>query len=241
MATKTSERVKGILCEFANPIVARGVLRYALHQCGLAEDDLDQRDLTPEFVQELERGLRVMSSDGDKEALGHRTLQVLLSAPSSRVRPGTKTPAPRQPASHRPETRSDVPRRTRKETIDIRDEVDIVRARGRARGFAQVVGFGPTDQTKIATAVSEVSRNIYVYAKEGTVSLLPLNTKRGMRIEARDWGPGITDLDRILAGDYSSRTGMGLGLRGCQRLMDHFEVQTARNRGTVVIMEKEIA
>jgi len=103
------------------------------------------------------------------------------------------------------------------------------------------VGFGPTDQTKIATAVSEVSRNIYVYAQVGTVSLLPLIGKKGLRIEARDRGPGIRDLRSILAGEYASRTGMGLGLRGCQRLMDRFEVETGRGKGTVVIMEKEIA
>jgi serine/threonine-protein kinase RsbT len=137
---------------------------------------------------------------------------------------------------------SEIPsRQAEAVTIEIHQEVDIVRARGRARGFAQTVGFGSTDQTKIATAVSEVSRNIFVYAHEGTVRLLPLVGKRGLRIEARDKGPGIVGLDTILSGEYNSRTGMGLGLRGCKRLMDRFQVETTQGKGTVVIMEKEIA
>jgi serine/threonine-protein kinase RsbT len=241
MASKTSERVQGALCALANPIVARGVLRYALHQCGLTEDNLDHHNLTPEFVEELERGLRVMCGDGNTEALGHRALRVLLCPQSSRTRPSARVQTTRRDAPDGAETSSTPQRQAQKETIDIREEVDIVRARGRARGFAEAVGFGPTDQTKIATAVSEVSRNILVYAREGTVSLLPLIAKRGIRIEARDRGPGITDLDGILAGGYHSKTGMGLGLRGCRRLMDRFEVETGRNKGTVVIMEKEIA
>ncbi len=241
MASETAERLKGILSELANPIVARGVLRYALHQCSLAENTLSRQDLTAEFVEEIERGLKVMSSDTDAVPLLRQALRSLLPPSSSRMRPGAEASATRQEASQGVRTRSISHRRTQRETIEIRDEIDIVRARGRARGFAQTVGFGSTDQTKIATAVSEVSRNIYVYAREGTVSLLPLMGRKGLRIEARDKGPGIGDLKSILAGHYASKTGMGLGLRGCQRLMDHFEVETGSGEGTVVIMEKELA
>lgn len=241
MTSKTYERVEGILRELANPIVGRGVLRYALHQCGLTEDDFDHQDLTPEFVGELERGLRVMSGGGETEALSHRALRVMLSRESSGTPPGVGARATRQRASPGAKPNAAPHRQDQTETIDIREEVDIVRARGRARGFAAVIGFGPTDQTKIATAVSEVSRNIFTYAREGTVSLLALRAKRGIRIEARDRGPGITNLDSILDGDYSSKTGMGLGLRGCRRLMDRFEVDTGHDKGTVVIMEKEIS
>lgn len=241
MTNGTSERVRAILCELVNPIVARGVLRYALHQCRLTEDGLGPEDLTPEFVQELERGLRVMSGDGQTEALGHRALRVLLLRQSSNTRSGARTQTTRQDASDRAGASSTASHQAQQETIEIREELDVVRARGRARGFAEAIGFGPTDQTKIATAVSEVSRNILVYAREGTVSLLPLIAKRGMRIEARDRGPGITNLDSVLAGDYCSKTGMGLGLQGCRRLMDRFEVETGPNKGTLVTMEKEIA
>ncbi len=241
MASKTAERVQETLREFVNPIVARGVLRYALHQCGLTEDDLEHRGLTPEIVSELERGLKLMSGGGGTEALGGRALRAMLSAESSRARPDVQTRGTRQRAAHGAEAIRAPQPPGQTVTIDIREEADIVRARGRARGFAASIGFGSTDQTKIATAVSEVSRNIFTYAHEGTVSLLALRTKRGIRIEARDRGPGITDLDRILKGDYTSKTGMGLGLQGCRRLMDRFEIDTGPGQGTVVIMEKELS
>jgi serine/threonine-protein kinase RsbT len=235
--TTTSEQIRDVLGRAVNPIVARGVLRFALQQCDLTEDSLDRQNLTLKLVEELEHGLRLMSRDESAVHLCRRGLHALLDRRTAAVG-GPNGGTTRHRAAEKKPTSQ---RQFQGETIEIQEEVDIVRARGRARGLAQRVGFGATDQTKIATAVSEVSRNIFAYAREGTVSLMPLVGNRGLRIEARDNGPGIVGLDGILSGDYSSKTGMGLGLRGCKRLMDRFRVETSQGKGTLVIMEKEIA
>ena len=237
----TSEQVREVLGGMVNPIVARGALRFALHRCGLTEDELDGQPLTQGLVEELRHGLKVMSIDEHTGKLCYQALCTLVPRQTPAVRPAARAGATRQRAAKQPQKLPTVRRLTQGETIEIHQEEDVVRARGRARWFAQTVGFGPTEQTKVATAVSEVSRNIFVYAQDGTVSLIPLASGRGLRIEAHDRGPGIAELDRILAGEYRSRTGMGLGLLGCKRLMDRFQVETTPGEGTLVIMEKEIA
>jgi len=123
--------------------------------------------------------------------------------------------------------------------IPITCEQDIVVARTRVRDLARALGFQHTDQIKIATAVSELSRNIYSYAGSGVVSAAPARRERsGIVIRAVDRGPGIRDIDHVLSGNYSSKTGMGLGLRGCKQMMDTFQVVTGAGRGTHVTMEK---
>jgi serine/threonine-protein kinase RsbT len=236
----TADQIKEILCRAVNPIVARGVWRFALRQCALTEEGFYQESVTPKLIEALERGLKVMSGDDAARAC-HGALSALRNERTTGTSAAPRETGARQRAVKSAGSGPAPPQQTGGVTIEIQQEIDIVRARGRARGFAQMVGFGTTDQTKIATAVSEVSRNIFAYARKGTVSLLPLVGKRGLRIEARDRGPGIVGLEKILSGDYSSKTGMGLGLRGCKRLMDRFQVETAHGRGTVVIMEKEIS
>ena len=105
--------------------------------------------------------------------------------------------------------------------------------------MAAAFGFDSTEQIKIVTAVSELSRNIHSYVGEGEIILrAPPDGQRGIEIVALDDGPGIPNLDEILAGDYKSKSGMGLGLRGCKRLMTNFEVQTSPEAGTRVTMTK---
>lgn len=123
--------------------------------------------------------------------------------------------------------------------IRIQADADIVLARQGARELAARLGFSGTDLTVIATAVSEVARNIVRFASAGevVVELLEVPT-RGVRVVARDTGPGIPDIEQALADGYSTYHGLGLGLPGARRLMDEFEVVSETGRGTTVTMTK---
>jgi RNA polymerase sigma factor (sigma-70 family) len=123
--------------------------------------------------------------------------------------------------------------------IQIQGDPDIVHARRSARDLASRVGFSPTDLTMIATAVSEIARNIVRFAGSGEVVVELLDTPRlGVRVTARDTGPGIPDVGRALADGYSTYHGLGLGLPGARRLMDEFSVVSEVDRGTTVTMTK---
>jgi serine/threonine-protein kinase RsbT len=89
------------------------------------------------------------------------------------------------------------------------------------------------------TAISEVARNIVLYAGQGQIEIATV--KRGIEIVARDRGPGIANLDQVLAGNYKSRMGMGLGLRGVKKIADQFDIQTAPGRGTTVRFTMRVA
>ncbi len=125
-------------------------------------------------------------------------------------------------------------------SVVIRGEQDIVYARQRARLIAELVGFERTDGTRISTAVSEIVRNAYLYAGGGEVSFgieggVP---RQSLTVTVRDAGPGIKDLDVVLAGSYASPTGMGLGIVGARQLMDRFEIESSAAEGTSVVFAK---
>jgi serine/threonine-protein kinase RsbT len=123
--------------------------------------------------------------------------------------------------------------------IKIESDADIVSARRGARELATRLDFSATEITVIATAVSEISRNIVRFAGRGEVYLELLDEPRpGLRVVARDTGPGIADLDQAMTVGYSTYGGLGLGLPGARRLMDEFEVTSEPNRGTTVTMTK---
>jgi signal transduction histidine kinase/CheY-like chemotaxis protein len=126
-------------------------------------------------------------------------------------------------------------------TLDLRLEQDVVLARQRARQVAALLEFSPQDQTRIGTAVSEIARNAHEYARGGRVRFL-LRTQGvpALVVEVKDQGPGIAGLEEILAGQYQSRTGMGLGIVGARRLMDDFEIESAPGKGTTVRMSKAL-
>jgi signal transduction histidine kinase/DNA-binding response OmpR family regulator len=125
-------------------------------------------------------------------------------------------------------------------TIAIRHEQDVVIARQRAREIAKVVGFDGQDQTRIATAVSEIVRNAFRYAKGGKVefALEGSSTPQLLLIRVRDQGPGIPDLAHVMSGQYQSTTGMGVGILGAHRLMDQVEIDTKPGVGTNVLLTK---
>jgi RNA polymerase sigma factor (sigma-70 family) len=123
--------------------------------------------------------------------------------------------------------------------LPVRTDADVVAARAAARELAGQAGFSATDLTVIATAVSEVARNIVKFATSGEVLLELLEEPRvGVRVVARDAGPGIPDVERALRDGYSTYNGLGLGLPGTRRLMDEFAVVSEPERGTTVTMTK---
>src|SRR4029078_8376138 len=118
--------------------------------------------------------------------------------------------------------------------------MDIVSARQKARELASRVGFSSTDQTLIALAISEISRNIISYARCGKVTLSRLEdgVRRGVLIVARDEGPGIADIELAMRDGYSTGKSLGVGLAGAKRLMDEFEITTTVGGGATVTMRK---
>jgi serine/threonine-protein kinase RsbT len=129
------------------------------------------------------------------------------------------------------------------ERVPIRDEQGIVAARQRARETARRLGFGLVDQSRIATAVSELARNVVRYATQGQgevlVRELPAGGRpAGIEVVVRDEGPGIADVELALREGYTSGTGLGLGLPGAKRLMDEMTIDSAPGRGTTVTVRK---
>jgi serine/threonine-protein kinase RsbT len=122
----------------------------------------------------------------------------------------------------------------------IQSDLDIVTARSNARDIAKALGFSSIDQARIATAVSELARNIYLYAGLGEVTAREVERhgRKGIEIEFRDNGPGITDINQVMQDGYTTSRGMGMGLPGAQRLMDDFEIQSESGVGTTIVCRK---
>lgn len=124
--------------------------------------------------------------------------------------------------------------------VPIRSDGDIVDARLAARKMAEAMGFAGSDLVLIATAVSEVTRNIVEYAGRGEVSLsvAQVNGRKGLTIIARDDGPGIENVARAMQVGFTTSRGLGLGLPGAKRLMDEFEIVSQVGVGTTITMRK---
>jgi serine/threonine-protein kinase RsbT len=128
----------------------------------------------------------------------------------------------------------------REARIDISSATDIVAARQKGRGLAIELGFEGSDLTVIATAISEIARNIIEHAERGQIvlSLVHQGNRRGLAIVAQDQGPGIPDVGQAMQYGFSSRKGLGVGLPGAKWLMDEFDIETKVGKGTVVTMKK---
>jgi serine/threonine-protein kinase RsbT len=124
--------------------------------------------------------------------------------------------------------------------VPITSDADLVTARAEARAMAERLGFPRPDPTLIATAISEIARNIVVHVGRGEIILEPFGDadRYGLVVTARDEGPGIRDVEAALRDEYSGRGGLGLGLAGARRLMDDFEVSSDPDTGTTVTMRK---
>jgi serine/threonine-protein kinase RsbT len=126
--------------------------------------------------------------------------------------------------------------------VRIQSSADIVTARQEGRSMAATLGFTNTTLTIIATAISEVARNIVEYAKEGEICIAPVGNGMvtGVQIVARDQGPGIVDLETAMRDGYSTSKSLGMGLPGARRLMDQFEISSVIGQGTTITMTKWI-
>lgn len=124
--------------------------------------------------------------------------------------------------------------------VPIVDELDIVRARQEGRQLAKDTGFGPVDLARVATAISELARNIYNYARPGEIELSQISRgpRSGLQVIARDQGPGIRSIEEAMRDGYTTSGGLGAGLPGTRRLVDEFEIESAEGRGTCVTIRK---
>jgi serine/threonine-protein kinase RsbT len=124
--------------------------------------------------------------------------------------------------------------------IAINSDSDIVTARKTGREMAARLGFTSTDATLIATAISELARNILLYAHQGEIgaAMIEGSDRRGVQVVARDDGPGIPDVERALQEGFSTSRSLGMGLSGVRRLMDDFQILSEPGRGTTVIVKK---
>ena len=120
--------------------------------------------------------------------------------------------------------------------VPIREDSDVVAARSAGRSVAEQGGFGGSDLTMIATAISELARNILKYANEGEIQVetVERDSRAGVSVVARDDGPGIADLDLAMQDGFSTANSLGLGLPGTRRLMDEFEIVSSPGSGTTV-------
>jgi len=120
-------------------------------------------------------------------------------------------------------------------SVEIKDESDILTSRRMVRDESAKIGFGIVDQTKLATATSELSRNIYRYAGEGTVYIVEIKKPRGIKIVFEDQGPGIEDPELAMQEGYSTTPGsLGMGLSGAKRLVDDMTIESEPGKGTKI-------
>ncbi|AIY04403.1 serine/threonine protein kinase [Planococcus sp. PAMC 21323] len=119
-------------------------------------------------------------------------------------------------------------------SVEILTEWDIVAARQLGRNVAKELGFGTVDQARITTAISELARNIYLYAGKGRIEIQQLteNGLKGILIIAADSGPGISDIRQVMQDGFTTSGGLGAGLPGVKRLMDDFKIETIVGEGT---------
>lgn len=120
--------------------------------------------------------------------------------------------------------------------VNIKQEWDIVAARQLGRDIAKQIGFGLVDQARIATAISELARNIYLYAGKGKIhfEVLQKMDRKALSMIAIDSGPGINNISVVMEDGYTTSGGLGAGLPGVRRLMDEFDIKSEENKGTEI-------
>ncbi len=126
------------------------------------------------------------------------------------------------------------------QNIQIENNIDLVKARQVVRAIAKDLNFNIVNQTKLITAVSELTRNVLIYSGKGkiVIELLETDINKGLRITVTDDGPGIPDIDLAITDGYSTSKGLGKGLSGTKRLMDDFSIQSEVGKGTEVVIIK---
>lgn len=205
-----------VLQEFMSDTAARVVLRGTLEPLRLSLGSVGMAEL-PRVIQALEPATRHFVDPSRRAVLANRLRTLVAPAPSFSAAPPTASPTASPTAVAE----------DRSTTLVVRTEADASHARLTARSLCESMGAGGFECQKVSTAVSELARNQIAYASGGTIHLsarqLP---RRLLRVRAEDQGRGIPDLERVLSGNYRSKTGMGLGLLGIKRLANRFDVST---------------
>jgi serine/threonine-protein kinase RsbT len=188
------------------------------------------------LIRELLKGIKVYVSDPAEQRACMREVEGVFESVHSGAVSSFQL-------SEKPESMrlSNSPKSEPGETvrIEIHDDDDVVRARTSGRNLCREMGFSSIAQVKVATAISELARNIVQYAGEGEIRICRLAGHRiGVEVEAFDHGPGIPDQELVMSTRYRSRTGMGIGLKGAKRLTDEFSLDSAPDSGTRVIVRK---
>ncbi|MCW2960254.1 MAG: putative anti-sigma regulatory factor, serine/threonine protein kinase [Thermoleophilia bacterium] len=124
--------------------------------------------------------------------------------------------------------------------VELTSDHEIVHARKAGREIAQQLGFSTTDQVLIATAISELARNIVLHAGGGAIEISTVSSRPGIAIVATDTGPGIRDVELALQDGYSTGIGLGLGLPGARRISDEFMIETRVGHGTSIFFRKYV-
>ncbi|HEY6729266.1 MAG TPA: ATP-binding protein [Polyangiaceae bacterium] len=207
----TYDGVLAVLQRYISPVNARALLVRALK-----EEGVSHQNLTPDGLRRcsgaLRRGLGLFVSQSQREA-ALRDITEFCGSDSI------------APAGCR---------------LEIRQEMDIGRVRAEARRICGSMGTTSFVMQRVATIVSELARNMVLYANGGFVDIMPASSgPKRIVVRAEDRGSGIRNLDEIMSGRYKSRTGMGKGLLGTKRLADHFEIET-NARGTRVVAEVKV-
>ena len=124
--------------------------------------------------------------------------------------------------------------------VPVSSDFDLVTARREGRVMAEKLGFSASEATLVATAISELARNIVNYARKGEIHIRPVNDggRRGIAVVARDQGPGIADINLAMRAGYSTSNGLGLGLPGVRRIMDEFDIASEPGSGTTITATK---
>ncbi len=245
--TALAEGVVGALEGFFPPAIARAVLRSALRRGGLAESVREHE--VAELVDALERTLPMYIVDAKRRGECVDRVRRALAVeprdtppPSPRPRPARDTPRVPAPPEAAPESVPKEPAGPEAGTVRVRSARDVVQACDLARAIARTLGFSLLDQTKIATAASELARNILLYVGDGEVRVRAFDVpRRGIEIVAADAGGGIADVGLVLNSGYRSNTGMGMGLQGTKRLMDELEIDSRPGVGTTVVAKKHVS
>jgi serine/threonine-protein kinase RsbT len=228
----TDDLIAALNPYFSAPI-AKALLTSTMRRANLVPGTVD-RGAVPIVVSALERTLPSYITDNTRRSECVLRLR-RLSALAGGVR---REESAREPVSVKSPL-GVAPVVTTSTIINIRTHDDVVNASEVGRDIARRVGFSHVDQTKIATATSELARNVLLYASVGEVRIASIDApRRGIELTAKDDGPGIADVALVMSGAYRSRTGMGMGLKGTKRLMDTFDIASSPGAGTNVVARK---
>lgn len=234
-----TESVYRLIEPHTGSIVARSIVTIAVENSGIDLRSASADDRAVIFAR-IDSGLRAFVSDNSKVDLAMSGVRAALGVDDLTSFNRTPVSSPNELPDVEVARDSWIQSPTRRR-VDIREEYDIVTARGECKELCGLVGFTLLDQVKIATAVSELARNIVQYADSGHVQMCALTgDRRGVEVQAVDSGAGISNVDTILSGDYRSKTGMGIGLVGTRRLMDEFSIESGRT-GTRILARKYLS